>query len=70
MVDGLACLSRKSFVHRDIAARNILLDEDLNCKVRVVGCGVGVFNWCSVSRIGVGRYMDVITPNLCGDLEV
>ena len=32
-------------------------------------CGQGVFNGCSVSRIGVGRYMDVITPNLCGDLE-
>ena len=47
-------------MHRDIAARNILLDKDLNCKVscnRVVGCGVGVFNGCSVSRIGVGRYV-------------
>jgi serine/threonine protein kinase len=33
VVDGLACLARKSFVHRDIAARNILLDKELNCKV-------------------------------------
>ena len=38
VVDGLACLARKSFVHRDIAARNILLDKDLNCKVRVLLC--------------------------------
>ena len=36
VVDGLACLARKSFVHRDIAARNILLDKDLNCKVRIL----------------------------------
>ena len=28
------CLAGKSFVHRDIAARNILLDKELNCKVR------------------------------------
>ena len=34
VVDGLACLASKSFVHRDIAARNILLDKDQNCKVR------------------------------------
>ena len=33
VVDGLACLAGKSFVHRDIAARNILLDQELNCKV-------------------------------------
>ena len=34
VVDGLVCLAGKSFVHRDIAARNILLDKQLNCKVR------------------------------------
>ena len=34
VVDGLVCLAGKSFVHRDIAARNILLDKDRNCKVR------------------------------------
>ena len=34
VVDGLVCLAGKSFVHRDIAARNILLDKELNCKVR------------------------------------
>ena len=39
VVDGLACLARKSFVHRDIAARNILLDKDLNCKV----CTLAIF---------------------------
>jgi ephrin-B len=37
VVDGLACLARKSFVHRDIAARNILLDKDLNCKISDFG---------------------------------
>ena len=34
VVDGLVCLAGKSFVHRDIAARNILLDKEHNCKVR------------------------------------
>ena len=33
VVDGLVYLAKKAFVHRDIAARNILLDSDLNCKV-------------------------------------
>jgi serine/threonine protein kinase len=32
---GLAYLAAKSFVHRDIAARNILLDKNLNCKVHI-----------------------------------
>ena len=35
VAEGLAYLARKSFVHRDIAARNILLDEEHNCKVRI-----------------------------------
>ena len=29
VVDGLVCLAGKSFVHRDIAARNILLEAQL-----------------------------------------
>ena len=33
VADGLACLAGKSFVHRDIAARNILWDKEHNCKV-------------------------------------
>ena len=33
---GLRYLSKKSFVHRDIAARNILITEDLKtCKVKL-----------------------------------
>ena len=35
VAEGLSYLSGKSFVHRDIAARNILLDKELNCKVRL-----------------------------------
>ena len=34
VAEGLSYLAGKSFVHRDIAARNILLDNELNCKVR------------------------------------
>ena len=34
VAEGLSYLAGKSFVHRDIAARNILLDKELNCKVR------------------------------------
>ena len=34
VAEGLSYLAGKSFVHRDIAARNILLDQELNCKVR------------------------------------
>ena len=30
---GLEYLAKKSFVHRDIAARNILLTENYTCKV-------------------------------------
>ena len=37
VAEGLSYLSGKSFVHRDIAARNILLDKELNCKVRLYG---------------------------------
>ena len=33
VAEGLSYLAGKSFVHRDIAARNILLDQELNCKV-------------------------------------
>ena len=35
VAEGLSYLAGKSFVHRDIAARNILLDQELNCKVRM-----------------------------------
>ena len=37
VVDGLVCLAGKSFVHRDIGARNILLDKELNCKISDFG---------------------------------
>ena len=37
VAEGLSYLAGKSFVHRDIAARNILLDKKLNCKVRLYG---------------------------------
>ena len=37
VAEGLSYLAGKSFVHRDIAARNILLDKELNCKVRLYG---------------------------------
>ena len=35
VAEGLSYLAGKSFVHRDIAARNILLDKELNCKVSI-----------------------------------
>ena len=35
VAEGLSYLAGKSFVHRDIAARNILLDKELNCKARL-----------------------------------
>lgn len=34
---GLEYLARKDFIHRDIAARNILLAEDCTCKVILHG---------------------------------
>ena len=33
---GMKYLSGKEFVHGDLAARNILLTEDLTCKVRAL----------------------------------
>ena len=53
VVDGLACLARKSFVHRDIAARNILLDKDLNCKVREDEC---TYNVMSIVQMYIHGY--------------
>ena len=40
VAEGLSYLAGKSFVHRDIAARNILLDKELNCKVRLYGARI------------------------------
>ena len=40
VAEGLSYVAGKSFVHRDIAARNILLDKELNCKVRLYGTGI------------------------------
>ena len=37
VAEGLSYLASKSFVHRDIAARNILLDQKHNVKVRRKG---------------------------------
>ena len=47
VAEGLSYLAGKSFVHRDIAARNILLDKELNCKVRGGPCmrHVNVTEW-------------------------
>ena len=39
VAEGLSYLAGKSFVHRDIAARNILLDQELNCKVGIIIIG-------------------------------
>lgn len=36
VAQGLEYLARKNFVHRDIAARNILLTEDYICKVLAI----------------------------------
>ena len=36
VAEGLSYLAGKSFVHRDIAARNILLDQELNCRVSII----------------------------------
>ncbi|XP_062503614.1 class II receptor tyrosine kinase-like isoform X2 [Corticium candelabrum] len=37
IANGMEYLSRKSFVHRDVAARNILLSKDLTCKIADFG---------------------------------
>ncbi|XP_062502675.1 ephrin type-A receptor 4a-like [Corticium candelabrum] len=37
MARGMDYLSRKSFVHRDLAVRNILLDKELTCKIADFG---------------------------------
>ena len=69
VVDGLVCLAGKSFVHRDIAARNILLDKELNCKVRGGGrreCSeVSVFAYMSSQSV----YWEVLLQiwKCCGE---
>ena len=35
IADGMKYLSNKSFIHRDLATRNVLLDKNLQCKVRL-----------------------------------
>ena len=39
VAEGLPYLAGKSFVHRDIAARNILSDQEHNCKVSIIIIG-------------------------------
>ena len=36
IAEGLEYLSRKLFVHKDLAARNILLSNDYVCKVHMI----------------------------------
>ena len=45
---GLEYLAKKNFVHRDISARNILLSEDLTCKVSLYT--TTYVAWCSCTR--------------------
>ena len=49
MAEGLSYLAGKSFVHRDIAARNILLDQELNCKVSILIIGE-VMHGCTTNH--------------------
>ena len=52
VAEGLSYLAGKSFVHRDIAARNILLDKEHNCKV-----GKDCMQWGKVGRCLLSQYI-------------
>ena len=49
VAEGLSYLAGKSLVHRDIAARNILLDQELNCKVSILIIGE-VMHGCTTNH--------------------
>ena len=38
IAEGMRYLSRRGFVHRDLAVRNILLNKGLSCKVCILDC--------------------------------
>ena len=45
IADAMDYLSKKGFIHRDIAARNILLTADMKCKVRTHSIFVYIPAW-------------------------
>ena len=38
IANGMEYISNLDIVHKDLAARNILLDKDFNCKIADFGC--------------------------------
>ena len=52
VAESLSYLAGKSFVRRDIAARNILLDQELNCKVKT-----NCLQWGRVGRCLLSQYI-------------
>ena len=61
VAEGLSYLAGKSFVHRDIAARNILLDQELNCKVSILIIGE-VMHGCTMNH--TFKYISLYTSIL------